>query len=436
MVVSVAGAVTAALALASCGVVGGGSGGGYQLTAYFPRAVALYESSDVRVLGLNAGNVADVEVQGNRVKVVMEMSDDVPVPKDVNAMIVPQSLIGERYVQLFPAWKDGQPRIEPGATIPEARTSIPVEPDEALAALKEFIDTLDPKATGELVSNLAADLDGAGGDLNGALKGLAELASTVAEKDEELGRIIEQFDDFTTTLRTRETQLGRVMDSFATMTSILAEERRAIEGLVKGLGQVSGDALDLVSEHGAALDRDLQILTRTLQTVDVNLESVKQLLDAGPLLVTGMQGAHDPRYHRIDLRNVYGPTAQQALNAVLSPFGIAPGDVVCLPVDVECKANPQTSAASVPSVVAPAGPVAPAAPTVPGVSSPPTTAPTTATTQPRSPVDGILDLLGGGAYRPAAITPERSLAERMGSGVRRVGSFAGRAVRALFGGLS
>ena len=85
--------------------------------------------------------------------------------------------------------------------IPLERTSIPVEPDEALAALKRFLDSLDPGATGRLVTNLADDLEGNGQKLNTALGGLADLTSTLADKDDELVRIIDHFDDFTATLR-------------------------------------------------------------------------------------------------------------------------------------------------------------------------------------------------------------------------------------------
>ena len=432
-------ATIGSLLLAGCSVFGGDSGGGTTLTAWFPRAVALYESSDVRVLGLVAGHIDEVDVRGNRVRVTLAIDEDVPIPEDVNALIVPQSLIGERYVQLFPAWKEGEPRIRDGATIPESRTSVPVEPDEALAALKEFIDTLDPEATGKLVSNLAADLEGTGGDLNSAIAGLSDLAATVASKDEEIARIIDSFDDFTATVRTREGQLGRVMDQFAELTSIIAEERRAIEGLVRGLGQVSGDALDLVSEHGAALDRDLQQLTRALATVDANLTSVTQLLDAGPTLVTGLVDGHDPEFHRIDLRNQFSPTAQQAFDAVLSALGIPGGDAVCLPVDVDCVPNPfgaQTGAApapapTVPALVSPAATTSVAAPTTTTV--PPTT--TTSTTRPGSPIDALLDLLGqgGSGSRAAVVAPSRSLAERASGGIASIGRLAGRAARALLG---
>jgi virulence factor Mce-like protein len=252
-------AAVMALGLASCG---SSSSDGTKLTAYFPRTVSLYPSSGVRVLGLPAGKVTKVTVQGTRVRVEFRVSKSVPIPRDVEATIVPFSLIGERYIQLTPAWTTGQPRLADGAVIPMSRTHIPVEPDEALAAVKKFLDTLDPNATGKLIKNLAEDVKGSGASLNAALKGIAGLTGTLADKDDALVSIIDHFDAFTATLRTREGQLGKVMDGFAQTTSLLAQERGQIEALVDNLAGLSTTGLDLVSEHGARLDRDLTILTR------------------------------------------------------------------------------------------------------------------------------------------------------------------------------
>jgi phospholipid/cholesterol/gamma-HCH transport system substrate-binding protein len=438
----VAAVVCGMLALSSCSVFGTKGGGG-TVTAWFPQAVALYASSDVRVLGLTAGSIKEVKPVGGKVRVTMKIDQDVALPRDVHAMLVPSSLIGERYVQLYPAWKVGDPRAPRSFVIPEARTSVPVEPDEALAALKRFLDALDPNAAGRLVKNLSTDLKGTGPSLNQALKGLADVTSTIAGKDEALGRIIDQFDAFTAVLRTREGQLGEVMDNFAQLTGVLAQERRSIEGLVKGLAQLANDALTLVSKHGTQLDHDLGVVTHTLQAVDANLTAVKQLLESGPVLVKGLKGAVDPTYHRIDLRSQFSPTVQQALVNVLGPLGIPIGDVVCLPIDVACTPNPAPAGA--PSTAPGAASVqAPAvAPTVaPPPTSTPTTAPRTTTTTRRSPgvtlppnpLDQLLGVLAAPAQQAAPSVVSRSTAEKVGGGVRRVGRFLGHAAGALFGG--
>ncbi|MGH9084296.1 MAG: MCE family protein, partial [Acidimicrobiales bacterium] len=219
------------LVLPACGVLGGG--GTYEVTAYFDRAVSVFPSSDVRVLGLPAGSVSTVEIDGDQVRVDMSIDDDIKIPADATAQIVPQSLIGERYIQISPVFTDGMEALEPGSVIED--TVIPVEPDEALAALKEFLDSLDPEGLGELITNLEEDLDGNGAALNDALGGLSDLVQTFAEKDDALLRIVDSFDALTATLTTREQQLGAVMDAFAEASQVLADERQSIEELIGGL---------------------------------------------------------------------------------------------------------------------------------------------------------------------------------------------------------
>lgn len=343
-------------------IPGQGSGGTYELTAYFTKGISLYKGGDVRVLGLPAGEVTEVAVDGARVRVKLAMRDDIAVPRDVQATIVPFSLIGERYVQLFPAWVAGQPKAEAGTVLDTDRTSVPVEPDEALQALKDFLDALDPKATGQLVTNLAHDLEGNGERLNEALGGLADVASTFADKDAEIVAIIDHFDEFTATLRTREAQIGEIMDAFATTTSVLARERLDIERLVKGLARLSADGVDLVAEHGARLERDIEVLTRTLQSASTHIDSVRQLLDATPLLVAGprfdgtrgLAGAWDPKHHDIDLRNSSSPTVAQLFDAI----GV-PTPVVCIPLDVECapSGEPPVTPSSTGTAAAPPPPL-------------------------------------------------------------------------------
>ncbi|HZQ27741.1 MAG TPA: MCE family protein, partial [Acidimicrobiales bacterium] len=382
-----------ALALAALPACSSGGGGGYALTAYFDKTVSLYPKSRVKILGLSSGRIDSVDVVGTQVRVRMTIDKDVPLPADVQATIVPLSLIGERYVQLFPAWTVGEPQLPPGSVIPIERTSIPVEPDQALAALKKFLDALDPNATGRLVHNLAQDLQGNGTKLNDALAGLANLANTLADKDQQIVGLVQHFDQFTATLRTREGQLGKVMDQFAAATKLLSDERQTIERLIKGLASVSSDGLDLVGKHAPQLNTDIETLTHTLEIVNANLDSVRQFLTATPLTVAGqnldgkqgLAAAYDPTFHHLDLRNQTTPTLALLLNAI----GI-PSNGVCIPIDVTCP--PDTP----PLPIAPPGALS--APRSGRSASPPqavlSNGPAVTTTTTTTPVDTIVGFLG------------------------------------------
>jgi len=435
-IAAAAAAALGAVTLGACSVPGGGGGGGYTLSAVFPRTISLYPSSDVRVLGLPAGKVKSVHVEGTNVRVRLRIKKSVPVPADVRATIVPLSLIGERYVQLFPVWTEGRPRAHDGDVIPLDRTDIPVEPDEALAALKKFLDTLDPNATGSLVKNLAGDLAGNGQSLNDTLKGASDLIATLADKDQQLLHLIDHFDEFTQTLRTRESELGRTLDLFATTTDLLAEERRTIESLVANLASVSSNAFDLVSEHRVRLDRDLTILTRVLQAVRANIDSVEKVLDAGPLLVNGIKGAYSKQYHRLDLRTQISPTVAQAI-------GILPGNPVvgpCLPVDVNCITTTGASARGVPPAPAPGPAPAGALPAAgtpegtPPAAGPPRAGHPSPPLAAASPIDALVDLLGSGTRGSASVAAPRLSAEsRVGRAASGIGGFLRSAARAVLG---
>jgi virulence factor Mce-like protein len=342
--------------------------GHYTITAHFPRAVSVFRSSDVRVLGLPAGTVTDVEVEGEQVKVTLSVRDDIPVPTDVKAQIVPQSLIGERYIELSPAWKDGEPRAKDHTDIPVERTITPVEPDEALASVKHFLDSLDPKGLGQLVSNLEDDLQGNGKAFNDMLGNLSDVVATFASKDQALGRIIDSFDKLTSALATRETQLGQVLDAFSTASQVLADERQSIEDLVGGLADVSRDGLKLVGDHTTDLRADIQTLTDAAATIEANLTSVDKLLDSGPLLANGLIGAFDAPSRSINLRNNFSPLIPELIDLLLGQLGVPS---LCLPVLATCgPAEGQSAAGATPAKLSTASPIGAAlellgAPTLP-----------------------------------------------------------------------
>lgn len=333
-------AVLGALIASGCSFIGGG-GGGFKLIAYFPRAVSVYKSSQVKVLGLPAGTVESVDIVGTEVKVTMSIDDGIPVPKNVSALIAPQSLIGERYIALSPAWRQGDEKAPDGMEIrntPEHpdRIIVPVEPDEALAELKKFIDALDPEGLGMLISNLSDDLKGQGPTLNHALDQVSQIVVTFADKDQQLVSIVDNFDKFTATLTTRETQLGEILTTFAQATQVLADERASLENLLAGLADLSRDGLTLVATHSQQLRTDLDTLTRLAQSIDVNLDTLVQLLDSGPLLVAGIQGAYNPTLRAFNLRENFGPAAQHVLGPLFDFLGFTPPSV-CAPVLQTCE---------------------------------------------------------------------------------------------------
>jgi phospholipid/cholesterol/gamma-HCH transport system substrate-binding protein len=398
-----------------------------QLTAVFRTTVSLYPHSEVKVLGMTVGRVSTIKVQDDKsVQVTFTVRRDVPLPRDVSAVIVPQSLLGARYIQLYPAWVDGQPKLDPNAAaqrvIPVDRTSVPAEPDQALAAINNLLKSLDPQATGQLVTNLNSDLTGNGQNFNDAVRSLSGLSNTLADKDQQLVTLIDNLQQFTTVLDTRETQLGRVMDLFAQTTSLLAQERGTIASLITNLANVSTNALDLVTKHAAPLQADIKSLSDLVQTLDGNLNNVSSLLDSLPQLVAGPNldgkagfiAAYNPTYHRIDLRDSLGSSVNGLLQALGLPLCLAipqlnvapqcaPGSIQLPPASALAPAAVPASGVG-PAAAVPNGVGGSAARSTPTTKAPKATGPKALgppAPQTASPLAAVMSLLGsGGAAAP------------------------------------
>ncbi len=115
-----------------------------RMTAYFTRTVGLYAGADVRILGIKVGRVTKVEPVGDSVRVDLEYEEKYKIPANAQAMVVNQTLVADRYIQLTPAYTGG-PRIAAGARIDVNRTATPVELDQLYDSLKRLTGDLGPQ---------------------------------------------------------------------------------------------------------------------------------------------------------------------------------------------------------------------------------------------------------------------------------------------------
>ncbi|HET7070098.1 MAG TPA: MCE family protein, partial [Nocardioides sp.] len=143
--------------------------GGHQktLTADFPRTVSLYVGSDVRVLGVPVGKVDSVTPSGTQVIVKMHYDPSVQIPADAKAVIISPSIVGDRFVQLTPAYSGGQVLAD-GATLDQQRTAVPLELDQIYSSLDDLTTALGPNgankkgALTDLLNTTAANFGGQG----------------------------------------------------------------------------------------------------------------------------------------------------------------------------------------------------------------------------------------------------------------------------------
>ncbi len=295
-----AAALVAGLALSGCSF---GGGGGRTYHAVFSRAVQLFPAGRVRVLGVNVGHIVSIQNAKDGVEVTFQVDDSsIDLPADVQAAIVPASLLGERYVQLFPAYSSG-PKLADGATIPQSRTAVPAEPDELLRSLQNYLGALDPNTVTKFVENAASILNGNGQTLNSLIQNAAGVIDTLASKKDELASLITELNTLTQALTTRQQGLGQLIQTYDTVAGTLNDNRSALEGTITGLNAAAAQLAGLLTDHKATLETDIETLTRTGRTLDKNIGQLTGSAGYASLLFHAASRAVDYDHNWLRLNN-------------------------------------------------------------------------------------------------------------------------------------
>ncbi len=222
------------------------------VTAYFTDSAGLFVGNDVGVLGVRVGKVTDIEPEGDRVKVILEIDADQPVPADAGAVVVARSVATDRYVELTPVY-DGGEKMQDGAEIAADRTASPVDFDQVLETINEFATGIagskkTTRAVKRFIDSGAAALEGTGGLANRSIRELAQAISSLSGQREDFAQTIVSLDVLVATIAENDDTVRTFVDQVAEASSLLADERgnfrRALRALDRAVTVVARFAVD------------------------------------------------------------------------------------------------------------------------------------------------------------------------------------------------
>ena len=298
----------------------------YHVTAYFTKAIGLFENSDVDILGVPVGKVTEVVPEGTQVRVEMEIDSEYKIEKSTEtfAQIVPISVISDRYVQLGPVYQGEGEFLADGDELDTSVTQIPAELDDVFKQLKKLLDAIEPGkegepgALGDLIVQLNRTLKGRERDLQGTLLHGAELTGTLADAEEDLSGLLINLDDLFTKLATRADSMSELNRNFAAVMTALAESRSDLEGTLTNLGEMTEEVGDLATDNGDLLGRDLTLATKITSTVIKNRASFEETLEWAQVIGEGVTKAyHGGQIKAVDVRdNANAKLECELLNAL------------------------------------------------------------------------------------------------------------------------
>ena len=303
------------VAFAAVWFFGGGSDT-KTVTAYFPRTVSLYEGSDVRVLGVPVGKVEEVTPEGTEVKVVMEYDGEIEIPADAHAVIVSPSVVGDRYVQLTPAYEKGAV-LEDNTILETDRTAIPLELDQIYGSLDELTVALGPNgansegALTDLLEQTARNFGGQGAKFKQTIEDFGDLSTTLENNKEELFSSAERLGAFIETLAENDTTVRRFNQSLGNVSELLSDESDELTAALENLGVALDVVGGFVQENRASLGRNIRGLNRLAKVLVRHRDDLDVILKAGPLALNNLGLGYNPQAGTLDANSNIGNLFEQ-----------------------------------------------------------------------------------------------------------------------------
>ena len=251
-----------------------------RVVAEFERAVGLYPQSRVVADGVEVGEVTDIEILPDRVRVELELHD-IAIAADTKAVLRLRSLIGERYVELDSVWTGEGQRLEGGDVIGLDRTVIPAEITEFLDEAARVSDELDGAALGRVVDELAAVFGDEGRAVATLLTELDAAGEVVAERADEIDETLVALNRAIATLAEEDQTIVSVLRNGTTVSQALLAQQGALDAAITGIDTLVGELATFTRDQRegfADVTSDLSTVGELLASHRADFEQVVHYL--------------------------------------------------------------------------------------------------------------------------------------------------------------
>jgi len=271
------------------------------------------ESGDlVRVSSVVVGQVDSVGIgEGNNIEIGFHLAADQPVTDATRLLVRYENLLGDRYVELSQEPGQGT-ALEPGAVIPLERTVPALDLDVLLNGFKPLFAGLEPEQVNELATSIVQTLQGRAGTVEQLLARTGALTNGIADRDESIGRLVDNLNIVLATLDSNDSQLRGTVTQLQQLVTGLAKDRDPLGHAVSGINAMTVSMSGLLAAVRPSLKTDLQRARLVAAIVNRNEKELRSLLKDIPraLQILSRVGSHGAFFNfylcGVDLR-ITGP---------------------------------------------------------------------------------------------------------------------------------
>jgi len=216
-------------------------------SAVFTNVSGLKGGNFVRIAGVEVGKVKDLTLhKDGTVTVDFAIDKGLTLTEGTRAAVRYENLIGDRYLSLEEG-PGSVRKLQPGSTIPLARTSPALDVDALIGGFRPLFRALDPDQVNALSGELLKVFQGQGGTISSVLAQTSALTTTLAGRDELIGQVITNLNTVLGTFGARDEQFSEGLDKLSQLVQGLADRKSDIATGTAYINAAASSVADLLA---------------------------------------------------------------------------------------------------------------------------------------------------------------------------------------------
>ncbi len=320
-------------------------GGNEHYGAYFVETGGLKSGSPVQVAGHQVGTVTSIDIDGPRVLVGFDVSDDVHVGDRSEARIRTKSLLGSKVLEITPR---GGGTLT--GTIPLERTTSPYQLPDVLGELSDTVEKLDTATVSDALGTLSTTFADSPPELRLAVEGMGRFSQTLGERDEQLRNLLARASDATGVLSARAEKITGLVSDTNALLAQLQSQSAALDSIAANISDTAQQLKALIADNRNQFRPALDKLNGVLAIVDDRKERVQaSIVHLNQYAMSLGESVGSGPFFKAYIANLLpGQFIQPFIDAAFSDLGLDPN--VMLPSELS---SPQTGQSATPPLPVP-----------------------------------------------------------------------------------
>lgn len=260
----------------------------YEITAELTDASGLLRGDVVKAAGVTVGRVEEIGIRDGIAVVTMSINEGTELPDELEAHVRFRNLVGQRMITLV-APSPATGRTEDGDVIPLDRTEPAFDLSALFNGLRPLIRSTNPEDINTVTRALTKALDGRASEVEGFLGNVADISTSLASKDEELGVMLDALNEVTADLNGRDAQLQATLADLDDFLGDLRASKSELSAALVTLDDAATRLGRVVERNDGHIEAEIDDLAVLLDAVDDKRADLRGALRALPEMLVAVE---------------------------------------------------------------------------------------------------------------------------------------------------